>query len=127
MRIQIIASAAVAAALLSGPALAQQSPAEGNWACLANIDGAKSGLLTIYQGSYGYASRNFESAASGSGNAELATDGVTFLDGNLVVGAGITFALASLDEQGQDIMTLYQPQPDGSAAKPILTCWMLAV
>jgi hypothetical protein len=27
-----------------------------------------------------------------------------------------------VDEQGRDILTLYQPQPDGSAMKPILLC-----
>lgn len=109
--------------LFAAPALAQGlSPAEGNWVCRANVDGTKAGMLTIFAGSYGYASRNFESKASGTGNVELATDGATFLDGNLIVGAGITFALASLDAENRDILTLYQPQPDGSAAKPILTC-----
>lgn len=98
------------------------SPAEGNWACRALIDGTKSGILTIFAGSYGYASNNFQSKASGTGDVQLASDGATFLDGNLVVGAGITTALVSTNEQGQDILTLYQPQPDGAPMKPILIC-----
>lgn len=118
MRLLITALVLAAAS----PAFAQVSPAEGNWVCRANIDGTKAGLLTIYAGSYGYASRNFQSKASGTGNVELATDGATFRDGNLVIGAGITFALTSLSQEGADILTLYQPQPDGIAAKPILTC-----
>jgi hypothetical protein len=108
--------------LLPGAAFAQVSPAEGNWACRANIDGTKSGILTIFAGSYGYASANFGSKASGTGNVQLATDGATFLDGSLVLGAGISVALNSTNEQGLSILTLYQPQPDGTAMKPILTC-----
>jgi hypothetical protein len=99
------------------PASAQQtiSPAEGNWGCIALIDSTKAGILTIFAGSYGYASANFGSSASGSGNAELATDGVTFLDGNLTT-VGVTVGLVSFDDQGNDTLTLYTP------AKPILSC-----
>jgi hypothetical protein len=122
MAVRPIALFALIAALPAGAAYAQVSPAEGNWACRALIDGTKSGILTIFAGSYGYASANYKSAASGTGDVQLATDGATFLDGNLVVGAGITTALASVNEQGQDILTLYQPPPDGSALKPILVC-----
>jgi hypothetical protein len=111
-----IAAALLVLAALTGGAAAQQSPAEGNWACVANIDGTKAGLLTIYAQSYGYASANYESAASGTGNVQLATDGVTFLDGNLVVGAGITVGLASIDANGRDIMILH------TAEKPVLSC-----
>ena len=111
-----IAVTLLALSLTAGPAMAQQSPAEGNWACIANIDGTKSGLLTIFGTSYGYASANYESAASGTGNVQLATDGVTFLDGNLVAGAGITIGLASIDANGRDILNLQ------TAEKPILTC-----
>jgi hypothetical protein len=110
------AVASIALLLFTGTAAAQQSPAEGNWACIANIDGTKAGLLTIYGASYGYASANYESAASGTGNVQLATDGVTFLDGNLVVGAGITVGLVSIDANGRDVMTLH------TAEKPILSC-----
>ena len=110
------AAALLALALTAGPALAQQSPAEGNWACVANIDGAKAGLLTIRSSSYGYASANYESAASGTGTAQLATDGVTFVDGNLVTGAGILIGLASIDANGRDILSLQ------TAEKAILTC-----
>jgi hypothetical protein len=111
-----IALLCLALAVTTGAASAQQSPAEGNWACIANIDGKKAGLLTIRASSYGYASANYESAASGTGNAQLATDGVTFLDGNLVAGAGITVGLASIDANGRDTLTLH------TAEKPILSC-----
>ena len=106
----------LALAALTGAAAAQQSPAEGNWACTANIDGEKAGLLTIFGSSYGYASANYESAASGTGNVQLATDGVTFLDGNLVAGAGITIGLATINADGRDILTLH------TAEKPVLSC-----
>jgi hypothetical protein len=109
---------AVSAMLLlsTGTALAQASPAEGNWACRANIDGTKAGILTIFSGSYGYASASFGSQASGTGNVQLATDGATFLDGNLIANAGVQVALLSFDEQGRDVLTLFTPE------KPILTC-----
>jgi len=109
--------AALALALLgASPAVAQISPAEGNWACTANIDSTKAGILTIFAGSYGYASANYGSAASGTGNAQLASDGVTFLDGNLVLNAGITTGLLSFDAQARDVLTL------STTEKPILTC-----
>jgi hypothetical protein len=111
-----IAALLLALLLTTGTAVAQQSPAEGNWACVANIDGTKAGLLTVYGTSYGYASANYESAASGTGNVQLATDGVTFLDGNLVQGAGITVGLASIDANGRDTLTLH------TVEKPVLTC-----
>jgi hypothetical protein len=111
-----IALLCLALALTTGAASAQQSPAEGNWACVANIDGKKAGLLTVRGSSYGYASANYQSAASGTGNAQLATDGVSFLDGNLVVGAGITIGLASIDANGRDTLTLH------TAEKPVLSC-----
>lgn len=102
--------------LSTGTGLAQVSPAEGNWACIANIDNTKAGILTIFSGSYGYASANFGSKASGTGNVQLATDGATFLDGNLLTNAGINVALLSFDEQGRDVLTLFTPE------KPVLTC-----
>jgi hypothetical protein len=91
------------------------SPAEGNWGCIALIDNTKAGILTIFAGSYGYASANFGSTASGTGNAELASDGVTFLDGNLTL-VGITVGLVSFDAAGNDTLTLY------TSVKPILAC-----
>ena len=99
-----------------GASLAQASPAEGNWACIANIDGTKAGIRTVFAGRYGYASANFGSKASGTGNVQLATDGATFLDGNLLINAGINIALLSFDAEGKDILTLYTPE------KPVLTC-----
>lgn len=111
-----LAAVLLALATTISAASAQQSPAEGNWACVALIDGAKAGLLTVIGSSYGYASANYESAASGTGNAQLATDGVTFLDGNLVQGAGITIGLASVNADGRDTLTLH------TSEKPILSC-----
>ncbi len=90
--------------------------AEGHWGCRANIDGTRAGLLTIYAGSYGYASANFGSQASGSGNAEMASNGVTFLDGNLIVNAGILNGILSFDADGRDILQLY------TVDKNVLTC-----
>lgn len=108
-------------ALTTGAAFAQHSPAEGNWACTALIDGEKAGLLTIFGTSYGYASANYQSPASGTGNVQLATDGVTFLDGNLLAGAGIQIGLASIDATGRDTLTLQ------TSEKPVLTCVLRAV
>jgi hypothetical protein len=107
----------MALCLLAGTAQAQQtvSPAEGNWGCIALIDNTKAGLLTIFAGSYGYASANFGSTASGVGAAELATDGVTFLDGKLTQ-VGVTVGIVSFDAAGNDTLTLYTP------VKPVLAC-----
>jgi hypothetical protein len=104
---------------LATPASAQTMSGvgvEGNWGCRANIDGTRAGLLTIYAGAYSYASANFGSAASGTGTAEMASNGVTFLDGNLVAGAGITTAILGFDEVGRDVLQLY------TAEKNVLTC-----
>lgn len=121
MRLTILALGLLAAS--AAPALAQGTVAgvEGNWACRALIDGKKAGILTIFAGTYGYASVNFGSKASGTGAAGMASDGVTFLDGTLVQGAGITTALLSFDADGKDALTLYQPQAD-QTQKPILIC-----
>src|SRR5690606_33315585 len=103
---------------LAMPAFAQSvtvSPAEGNWGCIALIDNTKAGLLTVFAGSYGYASANFGSAASGTGNAEMGSDGVRFLDGNLA-SIGIGYGLVSFSTGGGDVMTLYNPE------KPVLVC-----
>ncbi len=110
---------ALAALLVAGHSSAQSLSGvgvEGNWGCRANIDGTRAGLLTIYAGSYGYASANFNSAASGTGTVEMASNGVTFLDGNLLEGAGITMAILTFDEQGRDVLQLYTPE------KNVLTC-----
>ena len=103
---------------LVSPALAQGvtvSPAEGNWGCIALVDNTKAGLLTIYAGSYAYASANFGSTASGTGNAEMGSDGVAFLDGNLTT-VGIVKGLVTFDADGNDVLTLYNPE------KPVLVC-----
>lgn len=101
---------------LAAPALAQVSPVEGNWGCRANIDGTKAGILTIYAGTYGYASANFASKASGTGNAQMYSDGVQFSDGSLVTGAGIEVGMLSFDGAGKDTLTL------ATKEKPVLTC-----
>jgi hypothetical protein len=121
MRQTILAIALLAISAV--PAMAQGmtvAGVEGNWACRALIDGKKAGIVTIFAGAYGYASANFGSKASGTGLVEMASDGVTFLDGNLLANAGITTALLSFDANGKDTLTLYQPQQP--QPKPILTC-----
>jgi hypothetical protein len=111
-----VATLVMIAGLISAPAVAQVSAVEGNWACRANIDGTKAGILTIYAGSYGYASANFNSPASGTGNAQMYSDGIQFIDGNLVANAGIEVGIMSFNENGQDTLTL------STAEKPVLTC-----
>ncbi len=114
-----LAIALAALAALVNPAVAQSMTGvgvEGNWGCRANIDGTRAGLLTIYAGSYGYASANYGSSASGTGTVEMASNGVTFLDGNLIAGAGITSAILAFDADGKDVLELYTPE------KNVLTC-----
>ena len=107
---------AVALCLIAGPAYAQISGVEGNWGCRALIDGTKAGMLTIYAGSYGYASANFASAASGTGNAQMYSDCIQLVDGNLIQGAGIEIGHLSFNEEGIDTLTL------STAEKPVLVC-----
>lgn len=105
---------------LASPALAQGvtvSPAEGNWGCIALIDNTKAGLLTIFAGSYGYASANFGSSASGTGSAEMGSDGVRFLDGTLPQ-VGIGYGLVTFDPAGGDVLTLYNPEKAVLMCKP---------
>ncbi len=97
------------------PAAVTVSPAEGNWGCTALIDGTKAGLLTIFAGSYGYASSTFGSTASGTGTAQMGSDGIAFLDGNLTT-VGINKGLVTFDASGNDVLTLYTP------VKPVLSC-----
>ena len=112
--IRIVAVAAFC--LAATPAVAQISGVEGNWGCRALIDGTKAGLLTIYAGSYGYASANFASAASGTGNVQMYSDGVQFVDGNLIQGAGIEIGHLSFNDEGIDTLTL------STVEKPVLVC-----
>jgi hypothetical protein len=97
------------------PAPVTVSPAEGNWGCIALIDGTKAGMLTIFAGSYGYASATYGSTASGTGSAQMGSDGVAFADGNLFK-IGIIKGLVSFDAAGNDLLTLYNPD------KPVLSC-----
>jgi len=108
--------AAIAVCIAATPALAQVSAVEGNWACRALIDGEKAGILTVYSGSYGYASANFASTASGTGNAQMYSDGLQFIDGNLIANAGIEVGIMSFNEEGLDTLTL------STAEKPVLSC-----
>ena len=103
---------------LAAPAFAQGttvSPSEGNWGCIALVDNTRAGLLTVFAGSYGYASANFKSAASGTGSAEMGSDGVRFLDGNLAT-VGIGYGLVTFSAEGGDVLTLYNPE------KAVLVC-----
>jgi hypothetical protein len=128
--IHAAAPSLIALLLLAGPALAQDdtvappasasqpvtvSPAEGNWGCIALVDNTKAGLLTVFQGSYGYASATFGSSASGTGDAQMGSDGLKFLDGNLTT-VGITYGLVTVDASGNDLLTLYTPD------KAVLAC-----
>jgi len=122
MRLTLTAALAVLATAASAqdvpPAPAAPvtvSPAEGNWGCIALIDNTKAGLLTVFAGSYGYASASFGSSASGTGNAEMGSDGVKFLDGNLST-VGIGYGLVTTDQSGGDVLTLYNPD------KAVLSC-----
>jgi hypothetical protein len=113
----IRASAIAILLTLAAPsALAQVSGVEGNWACRADIDGTKAGILTIYAGSYGYASANFASTASGTGNAQMYSDGVQFVDGNLLMNAGIEVGIMGFDAEGRDTLTL------STKEKQVLSC-----
>ena len=109
-------AAALLLTLAAAPALAQVSGVEGNWACTANIDGTKAGILTIYAGSYGYASANFASTASGTGNAQMYSDGIQFVDGNLLMNAGIEVGIMGFDAEGRDTLAL------STKEKQVLSC-----
>ena len=93
------------------------SPSEGNWGCIALVDNTKAGLLTVFAGSYGYASANFKSAASGTGSAEMGSDGLRFLDGNLAT-IGIGYGLVTFNAEGGDVLSLYNPEKAVLVCKP---------
>ena len=113
---RLLAAALFSMTGLLAPAFAQVAAVEGNWGCRADIDGTKAGILTIYSGSYGYASANYGSRASGTGNVTMYSDGVQFTDGNLLMGAGIEVGMLSFDDQGRDVLIL------STRDKPVLTC-----
>ena len=75
-----IALLAAVTALSATPALAQNF--EGNWGC-RDATTAKSGILTIYGGVYGFASTQVGDASSGTGTVTGYQDGVSFNDGGL--------------------------------------------
>jgi len=73
------------------------------------------GRFRTEPGSYGYASATFGSSASGTGDAQMGSDGLKFLNGNLTT-VGITYGLVTTDQTGNDLLTLY------TADKPVLAC-----
>lgn len=88
----------IAVAALTSTVQAQNF--EGNWSCRAP-DGTLAGLLTIYGGSYGYASPVRADPASGTGSLVGYTDGVRFTDGNLRTALGVEAGrLVTLDTGG---------------------------
>jgi|GEM_PF-5679178 len=64
---------------------------EGNWNCSA--DGQPGGLLTIYGGSYTFASLTFGDARSGSGAVNWDENGPIFADGPLATAGGVQYGL----------------------------------
>lgn len=90
------------APLLVAPAAAQQF--QGNWVC---SDGAeRSGLLTIYGGSYGFASKLFGDTASGTGGLTGYSDGVAFEDGALKAVLGVEVGRLVTADTGGILMRL---------------------
>ncbi len=78
----------IAIGLMAAPAAAQEYA--GNWLC---YDGAgRIGLMTLYAGSYGFASRTFQDPASGTGSYTAYTDGAGLIDGNLRAKLGVEAA-----------------------------------
>ena len=67
-------------AFTAAPAFAQAF--QGNWSC-RDATTNRVGILTIYGQDYGWASRTFGDASSGSGSLTPYQDGVGFVDGNL--------------------------------------------
>ncbi|GGF13324.1 hypothetical protein GCM10011321_01720 [Youhaiella tibetensis] len=82
---RLIALSAAFLTALSGSAFAQVF--QGNWYCMAGDQ--KAGVLTIYNGSYGFASAVYGDKSSGVGAVQGYSDGVTFTDGPLVTELGI--------------------------------------
>ena len=76
---------------------------QGNWYCMAGDQ--KAGLLTIYNGSYGFASAIFGDKSSGIGAVQGYSDGVTFTDGPLVSELGIQVGRL-LQGEGAPSMTI---------------------
>ena len=98
MRIFVLSILALAA--LCGSAAAQGF--EGNWYCTDSTE--RSGLLTIYAQSYGFASRIFGDKASGTGGVTGYTDGVAFADGGLRIELGIEAGrLVTADAGGEQM------------------------
>ena len=81
-----IAPIAAAFALLATPAFAQSYV--GNWGC-RDATNPRAGILTIYDGVYGFASSTFGDTASGTGTVTGYQDGVAFTDGPLKSVRGI--------------------------------------
>ena len=88
--------------LLTVPAAAQQF--QGNWFCSDGVE--RSGLLTIYGGSYGFASKLFGDTASGTGGLVGYTDGVAFADGALKITLGVEAGRLVTADTGGILMRL---------------------
>lgn len=69
-------------ALLSSVSIASAQSFEGNWSCSLPT-GERTGILTIYGSSFGYAARGKEAPGSGIGSVTRYEDGVTFDNGPL--------------------------------------------
>jgi hypothetical protein len=87
---------------LTAPAAAQQF--QGNWFCTDGVQ--RAGLLTIYAGSYGFASKIFGDTASGTGSLVGYTDGVAFADGALKATLGIEAGRLVTADTGGILMRL---------------------
>ena len=82
----------IAAASITGPALAQST--QGRWEChgTAPADPTQPtphGLLAIFGQNYTYASAIYGSTASGGGGVEQQESGIAFTDGPLAENAGV--------------------------------------
>lgn len=98
---RLIALSAAFVIALSGSAFAQAF--QGNWYCMAGDQ--KAGVLTVYNGSYGFASAIFGDKSSGVGAVQGYSDGVTFADGPLVSELGIQVGRL-LQGEGAPSMTI---------------------
>ncbi|MDB5506347.1 MAG: hypothetical protein JWR75_985 [Devosia sp.] len=91
-------------ALLAGTSGAMAQDYAGNWACTDGV--TRSGLLTLYAGSYGFASKIVGDTASGTGGYESYSDGAALSDGNLRAVLGVEAARIGTADTGGVILRL---------------------
>ena len=96
--------AAFLLALLAGTSVAMAQEYAGNWVCTDGV--SRSGLLTLYAGSYGFASKTFGDTASGTGSYESYADGAALSDGNLRAVLGVEAARLGTADAGGVILRL---------------------